>query len=92
MTVAEFKVAFPAFVNTPTADVQARLTVAERQTPASVWDDDTDRDECIGLRTAIALAQEPGGRDMQLQPDGRTVYHERLALLESAQVGGGRAL
>ena len=92
MTVADFKAAFPEFANATDELVEIEIARAELRTPASVWTDEVTRDEGIGLRAAHSLTLSPAGRDMQLAPDGTTVYMLRLEELYSVVAGGARVL
>jgi hypothetical protein len=88
VTASSFKAEYVAFANTADAIVTAKITDAELLYSEDVWD--TLRDLAVKLHVADELSREPGARDMQIAPEGDTVYSARLKELCRA-VGSANA-
>lgn len=90
--VATFLVNYPEFVNAPTGVVQNCLNDAYSMTPSAVWPS-AILDQGAQLRAAQALALSPFGRGMSYSdPQGKTVYDERLGRLVTIAAAGGSVL
>jgi hypothetical protein len=91
---ATFKAEFPEFSDADDVLVTAELGNAELLTPSSVWTTKAGdlRPLGIKLRAAVAIAQRPGGRAMQIDSDGKTVYDRRLEELIGIVSSGGRVI
>lgn len=77
MTLAEFRTLYPEFEPTPDAMLAAALADAESRVGDS-WGAG-NRDEIVGLETAVRLAAGPMGRAAQLQRrEGVSTYEEQL--------------
>lgn len=74
LSVVEFKDLYPAFATTDDALVQARLDMAARRTPESIWEEQAADGQ--GLLAAHLLSIEPFGQpDARIElDDGESVY------------------
>jgi hypothetical protein len=86
VTVASFRVAFPAFVKTPDTTIAAQLVFAELETSDSFGE---SRDLAVMLRLAHELSLDPSGRDARLAPKGvdhqfSSTYGLRLLRMQEA--------
>jgi hypothetical protein len=86
VSVASFLIAFPSFVKTNTAQIEAQLAMAELETSDSFGE---SRDLAVMLRLAHELSLDPAGRDARLAPKGvdhqfSSTYGLRLLRLQEA--------
>ena len=98
ITVADFLVGYPEFVDAPTTLIQAKIDDAKQLVYAPVWSNtDPTRDlmqQATFLYAAHFLAMSPYARSMKLvHEDGKTtLYSERLATLKRMVTSGMRVL
>ncbi len=90
VTALTFLAEFPEFAAVDSGVLSAELSNAVTLCPEAVWGDLQDMG--IKLQTAVWLAQRPNARDMQLAPDGMTVYSGRLDTLKRIISSGGRVI
>lgn len=87
MTLANFRIAFPAFATASDALVNANLAFAAARLSASVLG--ASYDEAHGCLTAHLLATDPGGQSARMvNKDGSTTYSVRLNAIKMACVPG----
>lgn len=94
INVASFKVAFPAFLNTPIELVQIKLDWSSARHPVRVWCDDEIREQAVFLKAAILLAREPGSRCLAMTEGGKgtAIWEEDWKELARSVAWGPRLL
>jgi len=92
MTLAEFRVQFPEFVNAPDTLVNAMLAAALLEIDLEVWGAKADQGQ--GYLAAHKLALSPFGNAtrMVLNGSGATVYRVHYEDLQSQVAKGGMLL